>query len=54
MSFQNKSVVVTGGALGIGAAVAARFAQDGARVVIADVNEEAAQQVIERIGKGGR
>lgn len=41
MSFQNKSVVVTGGAQGIGMAVSLAFARAGARVVFCDVDEEA-------------
>ena len=38
MKLQNKIAMVTGGAQGIGAAIATRFAQEGATVVIADVN----------------
>jgi 3-oxoacyl-[acyl-carrier protein] reductase len=53
MSFQGKNVLVTGGASGIGAAVADRFAQAGAHVVIADVNGERAQQAINRIEQAG-
>ena len=34
-----KSVAVTGGATGIGAAIAARFADEGARGIVLDVNE---------------
>ena len=47
MNLQNKSVIVTGGASGIGLATVKRFAREGARVVIADLHgakaEEAAQ-----------
>jgi 3-hydroxybutyrate dehydrogenase len=42
--------VVTGGASGIGAACAARLAEGGASVVVADVNLDAAVTVAERIG----
>ena len=39
MLFQGKSVLVTGAASGIGRATAIRFAAEGARVTIGDVNE---------------
>lgn len=40
---QGKAAIVTGGAKGIGRAIVERFTKDGARVVIADVDEEAGQ-----------
>lgn len=40
MRFSNKTVVVTGAAGGIGLAIAARFASEGANVVLADINME--------------
>ncbi len=43
-------VLVTGGASGIGAAVARRFAAGGARVVIADLNEAAGAALATEIG----
>lgn len=39
MRFQDKRVIVTGAASGIGRATALRFAEEGAHVVIADINE---------------
>lgn len=39
MRLQNKLALVTGGATGIGRAIALRFAQEGARVAIADTND---------------
>lgn len=36
----NKVAVVTGGASGIGRAMVEHFVQEGARVVIADIDEE--------------
>jgi len=44
-----KIVVVTGGASGIGRATARRLAQDGAHVVIFDINLEGAQKVAEEL-----
>ncbi len=46
-----KVAIVTGGAGGIGAATVERLVDDGAQVVIADVNFNAAQAVAGRIGK---
>jgi NAD(P)-dependent dehydrogenase (short-subunit alcohol dehydrogenase family) len=40
MNVSDRHVVVTGGANGIGAALARRFANEGARVVVADLDEE--------------
>jgi 2-hydroxycyclohexanecarboxyl-CoA dehydrogenase len=40
-----RTVLVTGGGGAIGAAICRRFARDGARVLVADVNREAAERV---------
>ncbi|MBI4608268.1 MAG: SDR family oxidoreductase [Candidatus Rokubacteria bacterium] len=48
--FDGKVALITGGASGIGAATARRFAQEGARVVVADINEAGAKQVADEIG----
>lgn len=51
LDIQGKVVVVTGGASGIGAALARAFAQAGARgVVVADLDEAGAQQVAAEVG----
>ncbi|MFP6584208.1 MAG: SDR family NAD(P)-dependent oxidoreductase, partial [Candidatus Hydrogenedentota bacterium] len=38
--FQGKVAVVTGGASGIGRAMAERFAEEGMRIVLADIEKE--------------
>lgn len=52
MDIRGKVAVVTGGASGIGRAVATRFAQEGARaVVVADLDLAGAQAVAAQIGE---
>ncbi|GAA3523293.1 SDR family oxidoreductase [Amycolatopsis ultiminotia] len=46
----NAGVVITGGGGGIGAALARRFAADGARVVVADLDGDRAAEVAAEIG----
>jgi NAD(P)-dependent dehydrogenase (short-subunit alcohol dehydrogenase family) len=45
-----RRAIVTGGGAGIGRAIALRFAQEGARVVVADVDEAAAEAVAAELG----
>jgi 3-oxoacyl-[acyl-carrier protein] reductase len=53
--FEGKVVVVTGGGAGIGRTYAHRFATEGAALVIVDLDEVAAQQVVdELLADGGR
>jgi len=50
-----KGAVVTGGAKGIGQAISLRLAEAGASVLIADIEEEAANETVERIlTQGGK
>jgi len=48
---QDKVALVTGGGGRIGAAVAARFVQEGARVIVADLNFDAAHRVAALLGE---
>lgn len=50
MRFAGKVVVITGGAQGIGRSTAERFLQEGAKVVIADVNAERLRATADQIG----
>lgn len=49
----SKTIIVTGGASGIGAGIARGFAREGANVVIADLNLAAAQRVVDDIVRLG-
>jgi len=51
--FQDKTVIVTGGGGGIGGATCLRFANEGAKVAVFDLNLDAAQKVAERIQAQG-
>jgi NAD(P)-dependent dehydrogenase (short-subunit alcohol dehydrogenase family) len=50
---ENGSVIVTGAGSGIGRAAALRFATEGARVVVADINAESATAVVQEIEAAG-
>lgn len=49
-----KSAIVTGGASGIGAAVARRIVSAGGRVLLADLNTDAGEQLVDELGGPGQ
>jgi NAD(P)-dependent dehydrogenase (short-subunit alcohol dehydrogenase family) len=49
--FRDRVVVITGGASGIGRALGERFAAEGARVVLADVERDRLEQTAAELGK---
>ena len=51
MRFQDKTVIVTGGAGGIGSATAERFLREGACVMLADIDEAALAATAENLSK---
>jgi len=51
MRMQDKVVLVTGGAAGIGKATALRFAEEGATVVICDLNEAVGLETVKLLGE---
>ena len=53
MNLQNMVCIVTGGASGIGKAIAMRFAREGGRVAVADVEIEAASRTVAEIEAAG-
>ena len=50
MRLDGKTALVTGGGSGFGAGIARKFAAEGARVVVADINADAARSVAAEIG----
>jgi len=53
MRLKDKVAVVTGGGAGVGEAIALRYAQEGARVVVAEIVPSRGQAVLEAIQKSG-
>jgi acetoin reductase-like protein len=55
MRLEGKVAIVTGGAQGMGRAIALRYAQEGARVVIGDLKQADGQKVVDEImAKNGK
>lgn len=50
MSLRDKVAIVTGGASGFGAGIVEKFVEEGAKVVILDLNEQLGQQVATKTG----
>lgn len=50
MKLTGKNAIVTGGASGFGAGIVSRFVAEGAKVAIVDMNEAAANKLIESLG----
>jgi NAD(P)-dependent dehydrogenase (short-subunit alcohol dehydrogenase family) len=53
LSFENKVALVTGAASGMGLATAVAFAQAGAAVTLADVNEDGARSAADKLAAAG-
>src|SRR5579875_1431324 len=53
MSFKNKVIIVTGSASGIGLATAKRFAKEGAKIVLADINADKLKEAETEVRKAG-
>lgn len=54
MRFQDKRVIVTGGISGIGAATTQRFLQEGARVAVLDLRQDAVDEYVKKQDAGDR
>jgi NAD(P)-dependent dehydrogenase (short-subunit alcohol dehydrogenase family) len=53
MKLENKVAIVTGAGRGMGNAMARRFADEGAQVVVAEIDEASAHETFEQIGRRG-
>lgn len=53
MKLENKVAIVTGAGRGMGNAISRRFADEGARVVVAEIDESSAHETFAQIGRRG-
>lgn len=54
MNVQGRTILITGGASGLGAATARRFVQEGANVVLLDMNSTAGEAMVAELGDRAR
>ena len=55
MRLKDKVAIVTGSGRGIGEGIVLRFAEEGAKIIVNDVNEQDANNVVDQVkSKGGR
>jgi 3-oxoacyl-[acyl-carrier protein] reductase len=50
MRLKGKTAIVTGAGSGFGAGIAKRFAEEGAKVIVADINAQAGERVAKEVG----
>ena len=53
MKLADKVAIVTGAASGFGEGIAKKFAQEGAKIVVADLNDEGGARVVAEIEQAG-
>ncbi len=51
--FRSKNIIVTGAGSGFGAAIATRFADEGANVLLSDIDQEAVESVAAGLDASG-
>ena len=50
MRLENKTAIVTGAASGLGKAIVKKFLEEGSKVIIVDINEDAARELSKDLG----
>ena len=53
MRLEQKVAVITGGSAGIGRAISELFSEEGAKVVVADINKKGGEETVKRISQSG-
>jgi NAD(P)-dependent dehydrogenase (short-subunit alcohol dehydrogenase family) len=54
MLLENRTAVVTGGAVGIGRGISLKFAEEGCSVLVCDINEKDGQKTADEVSQKGR